>query len=121
MAKGRLLVVDDDANIRELVEMVLLDEGYEVVTAPDGATALAMLPRARPDLILLDMKMPVMDGWEFARRYRDVPSPKAPIVVITAAHDAPRRARDVGAESYLAKPFGIDELLQVVDAHKRCA
>ena len=63
------------------------------------------------------MKMPLMDGWEFARRYHQLPQPKPPIVVLTAAHDAARRATEVGAEGYLAKPFAIDQLLDVVNRY----
>src|SRR5262245_34864037 len=110
----RVLVVDDDDSIREMIKLALSSEGYEVVTAPDGAAALALLPRMRPELVLLDMKMPLMDGWEFARRYHQLPDPKPPIVVLTAAQDAARRATEVGAADYLAKPFAIDQLLDLV-------
>jgi CheY-like chemotaxis protein len=111
----RLLVVEDDESIREMIEMVLDGEGYEVVTATNGAVALALLSQERPGLILLDMKMPDMDGWEFARHYADLPEPKPPIVVVTAAQDASRRAAEIGAQGYLAKPFSIDNLLQTID------
>ena len=116
MSARRLLVVDDDPNIREMVEMILGDEGYEVSTAGDGATALALLDHLQPDLILLDMKMPTMDGWEFSRHYRRRPGPKAPVIVFTASQDASRRAREVGADGYVAKPFSIDELLRTLEA-----
>ena len=79
--------------------------------------ALALLDEERPDLILLDMKMPGMDGWEFARRYAELPGPRPPIVVVTAAQDASRRAAEIAAQGYLAKPFGIDDLLEVIDSH----
>jgi CheY-like chemotaxis protein len=111
----RLLVVEDDESIREMIEMVLDGEGYEVITATNGAVALALLSQERPGLILLDMKMPDMDGWEFARHYADLPEPKPPIVVVTAAQDASRRAAEIGAQGYLAKPFSIDNLLQTID------
>ncbi len=113
----RLLVVEDDDSIRQMMEMVLESEGYQVTTATNGAMALAALSRERPALILLDMKMPGVDGWEFARRYAELPAPKPPVIVITAAQDASRRAAEIGAQGYLAKPFSIDQLLQVVEAH----
>ncbi|HLH26389.1 MAG TPA: response regulator [Chloroflexota bacterium] len=113
----RLLVVEDDDSIRDMMEMVLASEGYEVVTARDGAVALATLNQEQPDLILLDMKMPIVDGWEFARRYAELPPPRPPVIVITAAQDASRRAAEIGAQGYLAKPFSIDDLLQLVDDH----
>ena len=111
----RLLVVDDDPTIREMLEMVLDSEGYEVVTAPHGEAAFALLDRIRPHVILLDMKMPVLDGWGFLERYRRRPDPKAPVVVLTAAQDDSRRAGEVGADAYVAKPFAIDDLIGVVD------
>ena len=111
----RLLVVDDDPTIREMLDMVLVSEGYEVVTAPHGAAALRLLDQIHPDVIVLDMKMPVMDGWQFLRQYRQRPDPKAPVVVLTAAQDDKRRAADVGANAYLAKPFAIDDLIRTLD------
>lgn len=113
----RLLVVDDDANIREMLDMVLASEGFEVITASHGAAALGMLDRVRPHVILLDMKMPVMDGWEFLRQYRRRPGAKVPVVVLTAAQDDKRRAADVGADAYIAKPFAIDDLIRVLDQY----
>jgi two-component system chemotaxis response regulator CheY len=114
MEERPILVVDDDELILNTVESTLADEGYHVVTAPDGAAALDAIERQEPALILLDMKMPIMDGWAFASAYRRQPEPHAPIVVMTAAADAARRAADVGAEAYLAKPFDLADLLNVV-------
>lgn len=115
----RVLIVDDDRVIRQCIAETLREEGYEPITAAHGAEALAKLrdgPGA-PDVILLDMRMPVMDGWAFAREYRRLPGPHAPIVVITAAHDALDRVLEIGAEGVLPKPFDLD---QVVDAVGRC-
>jgi CheY-like chemotaxis protein len=119
----RLLVVDDDAVIREMLDMVLVSEGFEVITAVHGAAALTILDQMTPNVILLDMKMPVMDGWEFLRRYRQRPGQKVPVVVLTAAQDDKRRAADVGANAYIAKPFAIDDLIRVLNecmSHDRC-
>ena len=113
----RVLVVDDDESIRELVEMALSSEGHLVMTAPHGAAALDVIARTPPDVILLDMKMPVMDGWEFARAYRQVPGQHAPIVVVTAAQDAASRAAEVAADGHLPKPFDLEDLFRVVDEH----
>jgi CheY-like chemotaxis protein len=113
----RLLVVDDDPTIREMLEMVLDSEGFEVATAPHGAAAMALLDLVRPSVILLDMKMPVMDGWTFLREYRRLPGPKVPIVVLTAAQDDARRAAEVGADAYVAKPFIIDDLVRILERH----
>jgi len=115
--KGPVLVVDDDEAILDVVQMVLSEAGYEVLTAADGAEALAAADRRPPRVILLDMRMPVMDGWQFARAYRQAPGPHAPIVVVTAAVDAARRAAEVDAEDVLPKPFRVEELLAVVDRY----
>ena len=115
----RVLVVDDDEFIRACVVDILRDEGYEVLDAPHGAAALALVEDLPPDLILLDMRMPVLDGWGFARAYHDRPGPHAPIVVMTAAQDAAQRATQVCSASYIAKPFQLDELLEMVERFPR--
>ena len=109
-----ILVVEDDELILNAVESTLAGEGYRVMTAPDGAAALDLVERQAPALILLDMMMPIMDGWAFARAYRKQAGSRAPIVVMTAAADAARRAADVDADAYLAKPFNLDELISLV-------
>ncbi len=114
-ADGKIiLVVDDDEIILSTVEFLLVDEGYSVLLASNGQEALACVEQQPPSLILLDMKMPIMDGWAFAAAYRSQPGPHAPIIVMTAAHEPADRARAVAAESYIAKPFDIDQLLALV-------
>lgn len=113
----RVLVVDDDESIRELVDMALSSEGHQVTTAPHGAAALEAIALSPPDVILLDMKMPVMDGWEFARVYRAAPGQHAPIVVVTAAQDAASRAAEVAADGHLPKPFDLEDLFRVIDQY----
>ena len=83
-----VLVVDDDPDVRDTVVLALEDEGFAVLEAAHGAAALEVVAHAEPAVILLDMRMPVVDGWEFARRYRELPVPHAPIVVLSAAADA---------------------------------
>lgn len=112
--RGPVLIVDDDESIRTLLRLTLEDEGYEVVEAADGAQALDEVQRRSPLLILLDMRMPGMNGWAFAAAYRTLPGPHAPILVMTAAQDAAASARDIGAEDHLAKPFELDEVLRAV-------
>ncbi len=112
---ARVLIVDDDATIRQMVAMVLDDEGYAVDQASDGEHALEVIEDESPDVILLDMKMPGMDGWEFSRRYRERYDDRAPIIVFTAARDAAKRGADIGAETVLSKPFDLDELVQTVE------
>jgi two-component system, chemotaxis family, chemotaxis protein CheY len=117
LATERILVVDDDESIRQIVRICLSDEGYDVFEASNGLAALALLPQCRPDLILLDLRMPVMDGWEFARRYRLGPGPHVPIVAFIAALNAQQDCAELDAATILTKPFDLDELLDIVRSH----
>jgi two-component system response regulator MprA len=110
-----ILVVEDDVDLMQLVTDVLADEGFDVRTAPDGLAALdSIADRGLPDLILLDMRMPRMDGIEFVReleaRHADAP----PVIVMTAAVDTRRRAEQVHARAWLAKPFDIQHMIALV-------
>jgi CheY-like chemotaxis protein len=116
MANHPILVVDDDAAIREAVRDVLEQEGLPVETASDGAEALVKINARAPRLVLLDMRMPGMDGWGFARALR-LSGIELPVVVMTAAADARRWADEIGAIDVVAKPFGVDELMDVVRTH----
>ena len=109
-----VLVVDDDEDVRDTMEMILADEGFPVTTARNGLEALEIVDTDYPSLILLDMRMPVMDGWEFAHAYQARPGPHAPIVVVTAAADARERAKQIHAVDFLAKPFDFDDLVRIV-------
>lgn len=112
-----ILVVDDDETILSSIEFLLDEEGYAVVTALNGQDALRCAAQHHPRLILLDMKMPVMDGWAFAAAYRQQPGPHAPIIVMTAARDTRTRAAEINADGYIAKPFDLDKLLDIVRRH----
>lgn len=115
----RVLVVEDDQAITRFVSLALEQEGYQVQTAANGAEAIAQVEQELPDVILLDMLMPVMDGWEFARRFRERWNRKVPIVVMTAATNAQERAEQIQAEGFLGKPFDLDDLLAVVERRTR--
>jgi CheY-like chemotaxis protein len=118
---GRVLVVDDEPALRRLLTDLFSIEGYRVSTASDGAQALACLQLFQPDVVVLDMTMPVMNGWTFAEKchrldgYRDLP-----IVAVTATHDferAERRLEDLGVARCIAKPFDVAELLAAVEQY----
>jgi CheY-like chemotaxis protein len=109
-----ILVVEDDQETRDFLALVLEAEGYAVRTAHHGAMALELIQQQAPQLILLDMRMPVMDGWGFVRAYRSQLGPHAPIIVQTAARDAEQTAREVEADAFLGKPFNLEDLLAVV-------
>ena len=111
---GCVLIVDDDQSIRELISMTLEDEGYTVVTAPEGKSALEKVAEQSPDVILLDTRMPVMDGWEFARQFRELPASKASLIMLTAVDDPDNAASELGADAYLAKPFDLNDLSEIV-------
>lgn len=113
-ADGHILVVDDEPDIRETVSEMLDLEGYSVATAANGAEALRAVERDHPDIVLLDMRMPVLDGWGFASALR-ARGVAVKIVVMTAARDAERWAREISANGYLAKPFGFDDLLTAIE------
>jgi CheY-like chemotaxis protein len=100
-----VLVVDDEAELRDVIEWTLADAGYPVLSASDGQAALDLLRWRLPSLILLDMRMPRMDGWAFARAYRQLPRPHAPMIVVSAATNVASWAREIDADGCLAKPF----------------
>lgn len=116
----RVLVVEDDESIRHVMDIILSAEGYEVMTAPDGQAALDAIMQAPPDLILLDMKMPRMNGMEFVKSYRQVHNSPAPIVVFTALEDPEQWVQDIQAAAFLPKPFELYHLLQVVHQYANC-
>jgi CheY-like chemotaxis protein len=116
-APARVLVVEDEPDIRQSVADALEGEGYQVAVAENGAEALQVVASFRPAVILLDMKMPIMDGWTLVRTYRRTPPPHSRIVVFTAAADAARRAAETGADGVVAKPFDLDDLLRTVATH----
>lgn len=109
---SRVLIVDDDPQIRRLVRMVLEDEGHEVCLAADGREALDLLPAANPEVIVLDMHMPELDGPGFIASYRAAPAPCAPIVLMSGERGA--HIESLGAAVILPKPFDLDDLVSAV-------
>ncbi|HYP41819.1 MAG TPA: response regulator [Chloroflexia bacterium] len=112
---GTILVVDDDPAILSTVADILEFEGYKVEVAANGAEGLRILERVHPKLVLLDMRMPVLDGWDFARALRER-GIILPILVMTAAQDARRWAQEIGAAGYVSKPFELLDLLTAVSS-----
>ena len=122
-----VLVVDDDGPTRAVVIDALEFAGYSAHGAADGAAALALAERLRPRLILLDLWMPVMDGWQFAAHYRNTDGPTAPIVLLSAEPQLPGATEQLGAYGFIRKPFDLDFFREVVarsikaGAHQRPA
>lgn len=115
MTAPSVLIVDDDADLRELLGIILVGEGLLVERAANGREALDwMSVSGSPTLILLDMRMPIMDGWQFCREIDRRGGPRPRIVVVTAATDPAARAEEVHADAWLAKPFDRSTLLSLV-------
>ncbi len=108
-----VLVVDDDVQVRGFAAAILRAEGYTVVTAADGAEALACIARLRPDLVLLDLAMPVMDGWQVLHTLR-AQGVTVPLLFMSAGYNARLEDERHGADGYLGKPFTPAELLAAV-------
>jgi two-component system, OmpR family, response regulator MprA len=113
----RILVVEDDRSVRDALDRALRAQGYEVVTADDGLAALAAVARHDPDLVVLDLGLPGVDGLSVCRRLRDDGDDR-PVLVLTARAGVDDRVTglDVGADDYLVKPFALDELLARIRA-----
>jgi two-component system response regulator MprA len=109
---GRILIADDDRAIREALSRALTLEGYDVVQAPDGAAALTLIESAQPDVAVLDVMMPNVDGLTVCRVLRAERN-RIPVLMLTARTETPDRVAglDAGADDYLPKPFDLDELL----------
>jgi two-component system KDP operon response regulator KdpE len=112
VAPSRVLVVDDEPAIRRFLRTSLRAEGYDIVEVETGEAALAEVRRRAPDLIVLDLGLPGLDGLEVIRRVRE-PGSVVPIIVLTSRTDEAGKveALDLGADDYVTKPFGVDELL----------
>jgi len=111
---GKILIVDDESSARAALETLLRREGYDVRDAADGRSALAACSEFKPDLILLDILMPGIDGFEVCRRIKETPETRlTPVVLITGLSDTEDRIRGItaGADDFLSKPIDINELL----------
>lgn len=108
--------MDDDPDILEALSEILEAEGFVIRRARNGKEALERLEPEPPHLILLDLMMPVMDGWEFAQRMRQKPPAIAtiPLIVLSADRNVGSKAQDIGAVGHLAKPFELNDLLEMV-------
>jgi CheY-like chemotaxis protein len=112
-----VLVIDDDDAVCEVLREVLTDEGYAVATVPHGAAALELVKHHQPAVIILDLRMPIMDGWSFAEQYRRQTRPAASLILLSAMKDIEESARRIGAASFIQKPF---ELTDIVSKIERC-
>lgn len=109
-----ILIVEDDLDLAVLIQFALRAHGFAATIAGNGREALEAVAEQMPDLIILDMMMPIMNGWEFADAFDRAYGRAAPILVLTAAENAKARAAEVGANGVLAKPFDTKKLVATV-------
>ena len=116
MSKPTIMVVDDEKNICELIRLYLEKEGFDVTIANNGSDAIAMIRQNHPDLVLLDIMMPVIDGWEVCRQVREFS--QVPIIMLTAKGETFDKVMglDLGADDYIIKPFDTKEVVARVKA-----
>lgn len=113
----RVLVLEDEPDLRALYRVNLSEAGHEVLTAANGAEGLGMLARQRPDVILVDLMMPVMDGYEFLQHLRRMPGhSRTPALVVSAVATGGYSTK-LGADGFVAKPFDADELVSAVERY----
>ncbi len=113
---SKILVIDDDADLQRLVQVALARRGYSVLSASDGLQGLRLLYAERPDLVVLDVMMATMDGWEALKRIREVST--LPVIMLTALGETTDLVRGLrqGADDYVVKPFHMDELAARIEA-----
>jgi DNA-binding response OmpR family regulator len=111
---ARVLVVDDDDELAEVLRQALRESGYAVATVRHGAAALELIGQIRPDLILLDLTMPIMDGWSFVTQYRRNGTAAGRIVLLTGHPNVREISVTLGADAYIGKPFGLTKLLGTI-------
>ncbi len=119
MSKGHILVVEDNLDNYELVRAILEFAGYDTFLAVNGRDGVNAARKQKPDLILMDMALPEMDGWDATKRIREDPeTARIPMIAITA-HTLPmerKRALDAGVDAYLSKPFDANQFIQLVES-----
>ena len=109
-----VLLVEDDADLAEVTQAVLQQDGLQVAVAHDGLEGLDLIERLRPQVVVTDLIMPILDGLELIRRHAARPAPRAPVIAVSSVGARLRAARDLGAAEVLLKPVFPQELLQSV-------
>ena len=114
---SRILVVDDEPQVVWMLQFSLEAEGYQTLSARDGRAALDEVREHHPSVVLLDIMMPVMDGWAFLEELQALPADERPRVIVVSARSSLRdraKAAELGADAFVAKPFNVDDLLVVL-------
>ena len=119
-----VLVVDDEPQVVWMLQFSLEADGFQTFAARDGRAALAEVRQHRPQLMLLDIMMPVMDGWSVLQEIRELPEGERPRVVVVSARASLRdraKAAELGADAFVSKPFNVDDLLEVLHGLERAS
>jgi two-component system, cell cycle response regulator DivK len=120
MGKGRILIVEDNIDNLDLVRFLLEQDDYEVIQARDGRSGMELAQLEQPDLILLDMSIPEVDGWKVARRLKELPSTSKICIVALTAHILPgdrKKALDAGCDGFISKPLDIPNFVEQVSGY----
>jgi CheY-like chemotaxis protein len=113
--RTRVLVIDDDDALCDLLRQSLGDQGFAVATVPHGAAALELVKHHKPAVILVDLRMPIMDGWAFVEQYRRLAQPTAAILLLSAARDIEENAMRLRADGFIRKPFALDDVTAAIE------
>ena len=119
---SQILVVDDEPQVVWMLQFSLEAEGYQTISARDGRAALDEVREHHPSVVLLDIMMPVMDGWAFLEELQELPADERPRVIVVSARSSLRdraKAAELGADAFVAKPFSVDDLLVVLHGVER--
>ncbi len=115
MTNKKIIVCDDDEGILDMLTFVLEDSGYNVIAEPNSLNVLQLVKKERPDLLMVDLWMPVLSGDQVVKRLKAEDSTRnIPVIVISASTDGKKIAYEAGADRYIAKPFDIDQLIDKV-------
>jgi DNA-binding response OmpR family regulator len=117
MTDKKILICDDDEGILNMLEMVLEDSGYTIIPERNSLNIYSLIKKEQPDLLLLDLWMPVLSGDQVLRTLRNTPETRdMPVIIISASTEGKRIAADAGASEFVAKPFDVDKLIDKVQA-----
>jgi len=118
MSTKKILICDDDLGILEMLELLLEETGHQIIPEANSLNVRSILERESPDLVILDLWMPVLSGDQVLKMIRENPSTNdLPVIVISASTDGKEIADQAGATQFLAKPFDVDELINLVEHH----
>jgi CheY-like chemotaxis protein len=118
MENKKILICDDDEGILDMLELILEDTPYQIIAEQNSLNVLSLVEKLSPDLVLLDLWMPILSGDQVLKAIRSDPFTKdVPVIIISASRESERIARTAGASAFIAKPFDFNELVTVINLH----